>query len=649
MRRIVPLTVLGALAALVAPPAHAVDYRVDMYYPSADQTGLRAAVGAGFAACGAGASGNLCRTAGALTAHAAPGLDIPAWNGADFVFTPPAGTTILGGSVTMRHRTTDAGVHARLLYHAAGAPWTSTALADSAVSADTRVEIPPGVAQFGPSLYARTAVPAGRILSPSSNTLEVLRIGVWLRDAGLPTIALAGGTPFADGAWHRGGVCARVTATDGGLGVYAVYLDIDGQRVGVGAPAGPPLQPRPRAFAADLCIDTRALHDGYLAAVFRASDGPFAGGNSAAPVLGAIRVDNTAPALAGSLAADTTDRQPEVVVRSSDALSGLAEISASVGGVAVLLAPTPDGAWRGRPVTPLGYGVHAATFHAADAAGNVATGAATVTIADRVPPVVDGFTGAADGFAFAARDAESGLEAGTLGVALDGRDVDAAGHFADGVFRYAAPAPLGAGAHGVVAHVTDVAGNTTTRQWTFAIPAAPVVPGAPAAPAPLVLRFAVSSITVKRGTTHVAVRALRGATAERGLRITFTWPGNVGAGSSVTDERGIADIVLDGRREGTLVATAAGIRAQLVVRMARGVTLSARRVVRAVRLSGTVLPARAAIVIEAYASGHWRAVRTLRVRAGKFATGIVLRRKGLYVFRATTGDARSPAVQVWLR
>src|SRR5215218_2835679 len=31
MRRILPLTVLGALAALVAPPAHAVDYRADLY------------------------------------------------------------------------------------------------------------------------------------------------------------------------------------------------------------------------------------------------------------------------------------------------------------------------------------------------------------------------------------------------------------------------------------------------------------------------------------------------------------------------------------------------------------------------------------------------------------------------------------------
>ena len=431
--------------------------------------------------------------------------------------------------------------------------------------------------------------------------------------------------------------------------MFAVYLDVDGQRVAVAAPAGSVMQPRPRAFGGDLCIDTHLLHDGYLTAVFRATDGTVAGGNAAAPATAAIRVDNTAPTLAGSLAADTADRQPEVVVRSGDALSGLVELSATVGGVGVSLTPAADGSWHGRPVSPLAYGAHVARFHATDAAGNVAETTAAVTIADRVAPTVDGFTGGADGFSFGARDAESGLSASGLAVALDGRDVDAAGTFAGGSFRYAAPTPLGPGTHSVVAHVTDNAGNVTTQGWTFAIAAPPPGPVAPVVPAPLVLRFSVSSITVKVGATHVTVRALRGPTAERGLRIAFAWPGGVGAGSSVTDERGIADLVLDGRREGTLTATAAGVRAQLVVRMARGVTLTARRVKRVARLAGTVLPAKAAIVIEAYAAGRWRAVRTLRVTRGKFSTRIALKRKGLYIFRATTGEARSPAVQVWLR
>ncbi len=339
-------------------------------------------------------------------------------------------------------------------------------------------------------------------------------------------------------------------------------------------------------------------------------------------------------------------------MRSSDALSGLVEVSATVGGVAVGLSPNGDGTWQGVPVTPLEYGAHAVRFHATDAAGNVTETVATVTIADRVAPVVDGFTGGAGGFSFGARDAESGLRPGSPGVALDGRDVGAAGRFADGVFQYATPAPLAAGQHAVIAHVTDNAGNTTTKEWAFTVAAAPAGPAGPKPPAtlaPLVLRFSVASITVRPGATRITVRALRAATAERGLRIRFTWPGNVSGGTAVTDERGIADLMLDGRREGTLVATAGGARAQLVVKKARGVTLVARRVRKVVRLSGTVLPAKTGIVIEAYASGRWRAVRTLRVTRGTFATRITLKRKGLYVFRATTGDVRSPAVQVWLR
>jgi len=649
MRRILLLIGLVALMALTAAPARATDYRVDLGYPAADQSILRAAVGAGFAACGGGATGNLCRTVGPVTAHAAPNLAIPAWNAADFIFTPPPGTTIVSGIVTVRFGATDAGIHGRLLYRMAGGLWTPVVLADRATPAVVSVGVPAGVAQFGPSLYARTNVPAGRITSPTANVLEMQHLVVLLRDLGPPTVSLRAGSAFSDGAWHRGVVCAHADGADGGLGVFAVYLDVDGQRVAAAAPVGGVMQPRPRVFGGDLCIDTHLLHDGYLTAVFRATDGTVAGGNAAATTGSAIRVDNTPPTLAGSIAADTADRQPEVVARSVDALSGLVEISASVGGVGVSLTPAADGSWHGRPVAPLPYGAHVARFHATDAAGNIAETTAAVMVADRVPPTVDGFTGGADGFSFGARDAESGLSAAGIAVALDARDVDAAGTFAGGAFRYVAPAPLAPGTHSVVAHVTDNAGNVTTQTWTFAIAAPPPGPVAPVVPAPLVLRFAVASITVRVGATHVTVRALRGATPERGLRIAFSWPGSVRAGSSVTDERGIADLVLDGRREGTLTATAAGARAQLVVHMARGITLTARRVKRVARLAGTVLPAKAAIVIEAYAAGRWKAVRTLRVTRGKFSTRIALKRKGLYIFRATTGEARSPAVQVWLR
>ena len=156
-------------------------------------------------------------------------------------------------------------------------------------------------------------------------------------------------------------------------------------------------------------------------------------------------------------------------------------------------------------------------------------------------------------------------------------------------------------------------------------------------------------MTVEVGTTRVHVRAYRGPVAERGLRVAFRWSTGAAAGSSVTDERGIADLVLDGRRGGVIVARAAGLQARLVVRLAHGVTLRARRVPHAVELTGRVVPAPRAIVIEAYAAGHWRAVRTTRVRHGVFTVRIRLRRKGLYIFRATTGDLRSHSVQFLLR
>src|SRR3954471_22602191 len=218
MRRLAPLTVLGALAAVLVPPAHAVDYAVDLSYPSADQSALRAAAAAGFAACGGGAVGNLCRTPGAVTPSAAPHLALPAWNAADFIFTPPAGTAIAGGAVTLAWRNADAGIHARLLYPTTGA-WASPALPDDVAGlVSGSVAIPAGVAQVGPSLYARTSVPAGRIANSSTNTMQVQRLRVVLRDAAAPALTVRAGSPFGDGLWHRGSVCGHLDATDGGLG-----------------------------------------------------------------------------------------------------------------------------------------------------------------------------------------------------------------------------------------------------------------------------------------------------------------------------------------------------------------------------------------------------------------------------------------------
>src|SRR5205085_9218821 len=107
-------------------------------------------------------------------------------------------------------------------------------------------------------------------------------------------------------------------------------------------------------------------------------------------------------------------------VRAADATSGLAEVSATVDGVAVALAAAADGSWRGRPTMPLAYDGHVARFHATDRAGNAVATASTFTVADRAAPVLDGFGGGRSGFAFGARDTESGITLAGLAVALDG-------------------------------------------------------------------------------------------------------------------------------------------------------------------------------------------------------------------------------------
>ncbi len=640
MRRILPLCLL----LVFVPAAPAVDHRVDLAYPAADHSNVRAAVGTGFAACGAGASGALCRTPGVMTAHAVPGVAIPAFSAADFVFTPPTGVTIAAAHAIVRYHMTDAGVHARILHRAGATSWTPIVLPDRTTAGTLGVDLPAGITQFAPSLYARTSVPLGRITSSTANQIEVQRLVVVLRDLVAPTVTLGAGA-IRSGAWQRGVVCNRVEAADDGLGVFAVTAEVDGQTTSLLAPAGPQLQPRPRAFGGDLCVDTRVLHDGYLTAVVSSHDGPVAGGNRSAPATGTLLVDNSAPIIGVTVAATTTDQQPEVTVRAVDATSGLAAVTASVGGVSVALTPTGDGGWRGRPGRALAWGTYVVEARTVDAAGNAATAAASIVIADPTPAVVSDFAGGEGGFAVTITDPESGVARSGVHVALDGRDVGAAGDFTAGVYRYVVPQPLAPGRHAVRVQVVNGAGLEALHDLAFEIAAPPVVLP------PIALAFTTGSVTVQQGVQRVvALRATRGAAPERGLRVTLTWADGAAAGSAVTDETGTADAILDGSREGTLVATGGDTRAELQVSLARGVTLTARRLARAVRLRGTITPRTAAVVIEAYAAGRWRAIRTVNVtRGGTFSVRVPLRRRGLYVFRATTGELRSPAVQVWRR
>ena len=330
-------------------------------------------------------------------------------------------------------------------------------------------------------------------------------------------------------------------------------------------------------------------------------------------------------------------------MRAADAPSGLTEVSATVDGAAAGAdAARPTAPGRAVPPRRSRTPTHVVRFHATDAAGNVTATAAAFTVADRVAPVVDGFTGGADGFAFAARDADSGIGVAGLAVALDGRDVDAAGTFAGGIFRYVAPARLAAGMHAVMVRATDGVGNVTDADLD--------VPGGRPAGA------ARAAVPGRRRHRHARAppastcgpTAGRSPSAACGSRSRGAPAAPPGRPSPTSAASPTSCSTAAGRASSSPARP--GCRRRLVVRLAHGVTLrAARRVPHAVELSGSVMPAPRAIVIEAYAAGRWQAVRTMRVPRGVFATRIRLRRKGLYIFRATTGDVRSPAVQVLLR
>ena len=325
------------------------------------------------------------------------------------------------------------------------------------------------MAQVGPSLYARTAVPAGRIHNSGENTLQVQRLRVVLRDTGAPTLSVRSTGPFGDGLWHRGSACSRLDAADGGLGVYSLGFDVDGRTVAALAPKGTTLQPRPRQFGADLCVDTRLLHDGYLTALFRASDGVAAGGNAAA------RGDARAPgrqhgAVAHRRGAPRHVRSPAGTDRARRRRAERPDGGVGDGrrhGRCAVRRPTAPGA--AGPTAPLAYDAHVARFHATDAAGTYRhrrrlhrrrprrAGARRLHRRCRRVRV-------------RTRDADSGIGVAGLAVALDGRNVDAAGTFAGGIFRYLAPARLAAGMHAVQVRATDGVGNVTTRTWTFPWP-----------------------------------------------------------------------------------------------------------------------------------------------------------------------------------
>jgi hypothetical protein len=641
--------IAAALAAgLAAPPAaSASTYTATLAYPGAPE-GWSGQLSPGFVGC-AGALATWCPAAGALHAHAAAHAPIAAWSAANLVLAAPPATTIAAADLTLRYRTRDAAVHARVETSTAtaGSAYAVTLLADAPAGTTRTVHLAgSGLRRVAAALATDAAVPAGRIASAADDALDVTAARVTLVDGAPPLVALA---PPRAGGWYRGRVCLSASATDAGLGVYGVHLDVGGRTVDMLAPAsGRRLVPRPVAFSTSLCFDTVPFGDGALTGVATASDGAAAGGNRSAPATFGLRVDNHAPDVSVAAPSATESRSPLIDVGAGDGASGVASVAATVDGAPLALAGAGAGTWRAVP-GPLAYGRHVVRVTVADAAGNVADAERVVDVLDATPPRIAGLlpgrgasAPASAVIGFVVRDAGSGVRADSVRVSLDGEDVDASGTLAaDGTFRLRPRAPLVPGAHVVHVALADAAGNPATATWGFTVAA------------PVALRFQRARIAIPAGArTVVELLVRRGVAPVAGARIRFSWAGGLAAGSAVSDAAGRARIVLGGRRGGILVATSGTAVARLRVTLRSVLTLRATpRAGAVVAIAGRLLPAAArGVVIEAYANGRWVGVRALRMTAsGRFAARLRLRHGRLYILRASTGTLRSRAVQVWVR
>lgn len=643
---------IGAMLLALAPvAARAADYTTTITLPNADQSGLHAAIGVGFGGCGGGATSWRCPTPGAAAVRLTPSAAAPKGSSAEMLFLAPPATSVSAATVRIRYHVLTPGVHARLLYRTGTAAWKVTALPDRRVDGVLIVPVPAGATEFGASLYTSAAVPAA-VRSAVSDVLSVETIGVALRDTTRPVVVDAG--QLDDATWHRGSTCFTVDARDSGLGVHDVRVTAGTTVATVEAPRGTRLQPRPLTFHGEPCLDTTTLPDGLQLVTASAGDGVDDGGNRSTAMGFSVLVDNTRPEAEVTVPTQTEDRLPTIAGHAVDRASGVAAIAVTIDGNAVDTVTGAAGAFTARLATLLSWGTHVVAWTVVDAAGNTTNGRSEMTVADVTAPLIDAIQ-PADGaevsgavtVSFAMSDPLSGVAIETLRVAIDGREVEGAGTIANGVFLLAAAA-YDPGRHDVRIRVADRAGNIAERASTFLVPVP--VPD----PKPLELLTPATALVQAgtRSTLHVHVE--RGGVPERGVRITFGWGTGSAIGSAVSDEAGIADVVLDGSRDGTLWVRGGDAATTIQVRLQRGVTLSASTTNACrscwITLRGRVAPASAGIIIESYHDGGWHAFRTVRGDArGAYSLRIRPRARGLYVFRATTGGVTSATVQVWVR
>jgi len=668
-----------ALLLFVAFPtafAHAGEATLHYGFPAHDHIGLAGSVAPGVLGCGGGIGG-ACVAPGSAVLRITPAGAVPRGRQGSLAFAAPDGTIVVGGQVRLRLRTRTAGVSVRLLQRS-GTRWIETHRVRSVAATGRVLPLGGGGTAVAVALAADAAIPARPARAAGDNQVVIDAVDLRVRDLRPPTATWIEAGAFGGWGWRRGVACGRLAGADIGLGVDRLVVEVGGLASEVHAPEGTRLQPRPRDFSAELCVDTHALDDGvYGSAAYAVDAGE--GGSPSARLHGTLRVDNTPPEVEIRLPDDPEERRPALRLRAFDRTSGLADVKLSLDGVPLQLQA--DGREHvGRPLRDLVDGVYRVQWSARDGAGNVAEGSETFEVADRTGPVVErlgpfGIAVGHDPVRFRVIDHGAGVPADGVRIAVDGQDLTALLDIDEAGYALVPPRPWAVGVHEVRIVAVDRSGNRTVTSWTFdgPLPAPP-----PAPPEPPIdpieppaaddggegdaslgagvrsgVRLGVPPrVVLPGGRGVVRIEARRGGRPASGLRLRLRWQGGATLPSAVVDETGVALVQLVTARPRVLEVDGGGASADIRVapaariRWERGARTA--RAGGAVILRGTILPARQGRgVLEAFAGGRWQETLPVRVdRAGRFRVRAVLPQRGHYLVRVRLGDTVSDALRL---
>ncbi len=197
-------------------------------------------------------------------------------------------------------------------------------------------------------------------------------------------------------------------------------------------------------------------------------------------------VDDAPPDLTAAVPAEgdaLEARRPAIGFQLSDAGSGVDPATLRVlldGSDVAPFGTLVDGRFGYLPPSDLGYGRHVVSVAVSDRSGNAMPPVRwAFDVVDRTAPLLgdvrpDDGSGGADRtppISFAvADDGGTGVDAGSIAVTLDGKDVSDQGAFAAGRFALTVPQPLSFGSHTVIARAADTAGNMSAPlSWSFEV------------------------------------------------------------------------------------------------------------------------------------------------------------------------------------